>query len=359
MTFKFCMHYCKRLYIFFCILSLTIFFFSTEKLRAKSFEINNIEITKPFKNNFDKNKVIDSGFQKAFLELIFRLTKSSDYKKLENFKLNEIRSMIETFSIQEEKFINQVYYVTLGVSFNKRKIFNYLEKRNIYPSQIVKEKFLFIPIIIDENIDDLIIFSNNQIYNNWNTDSKTHELINYVLPSEDLEDFDLIKKNLDNIESYNFNEITKKYDLNNYIISLIFKSNNEIRSLSKIYYEKNEIIKNNSFQNLNLNNDKDLKLFISNLKNLFEDTWKKLNEINTSIKLSINIKIENNDLKKSSRFELDLNDIDLVNDYTIQRFNKDFIFYEILFNGTVQNFINIMKNKNYNLNTQKKIWTIE
>ena len=359
MTFKFCMHYCKRLYIFFCILSLTIFFFSTEKLRAKSFEINNIEITKPFKNNFDKNKVIDSGFQKAFLELIYRLTKSSDYKKLENFKLNEIRSMIETFSIQEEKFINQVYYVTLGVSFNKRKIFNYLEKRNIYPSQIVKEKFLFIPIIIDENIDDLIIFSNNQIYNNWNTDSKTHELINYVLPSEDLEDFDLIKKNLDNIESYNFNEITKKYDLNNYIISLIFKSNNEIRSLSKIYYEKNEIIKNNSFQNLNLNNDKDLKLFISNLKNLFEDTWKKLNEINTSIKLSINIKIENNDLKKSSRFELDLNDIDLVNDYTIQRFNKDFIFYEILFNGTVQNFINIMKNKNYNLNTQKKIWTIE
>ena len=359
MTFKFCMYYCKRLYIFFCILSLTIFFFSTEKLRAKSFEINNIEITKPFKNNFDKNKVIDSGFQKAFLELIYRLTKSSDYKKLENFKLNEIRSMIETFSIQEEKFINQVYYVTLGVSFNKRKIFNYLETRNIYPSQIVKEKFLFIPVIIDENIDDLIIFSNNQIYNNWNTDSKTYELINYVLPSEDLEDFDLIKKNLDNIESYNFNEITKKYNLNNYIISLIFKSNNEIRSLSKIYYEKNEIIKNNSFQNLNLNNDKDLKLFISNLKNLFEDTWKKLNEINTSIKLSINIKIENNDLKKSSRFELDLNDIDLVNDYSIQRFNKDFIFYEILFNGTVQNFINIMKNKNYNLNTQKKIWTIE
>ena len=273
--------------------------------------------------------------------------------------MNEIKSMIETFSVQEEKFINQVYYVTLGVSFNKRKIFNYLEKRNIYPSQIVKEKFLFIPIIIDENIDDLIIFSNNQIYNNWNTDSKTYELINYVLPSEDLEDFDLIKKNLDNIESYNFNEITKKYNLNNYIISLIFKSNNEIRSLSKIYYEKNEIIKNNSFQNLNLNNDKDLKLFISNLKNLFEDTWKKLNEINTSIKLSINIKIENSDLKKSSRFELDLNDIDLVNDYTIQRFNKDFIFYEILFNGTVQNFINIMKNKNYNLNTQKKIWTIE
>ena len=93
------MHSCKHLYIFFCILSLTIFFFSTEKVRAKSFEINNIEISKPFKKDFDKNRVINDGFRKAFLELIYKLTKSSDHKKLENFNLNEIKSMIETFSI--------------------------------------------------------------------------------------------------------------------------------------------------------------------------------------------------------------------------------------------------------------------
>ena len=140
---------------------------------------------------------------------------------------------------------------------------------------------------------------------------------------------------------------------------MIFKSNNEIRVLSKIYNEKKEIIKNNSFQNLNLSNDEDLSFFVSKLKNLFEDTWKKLNEINTSINLSIIIKTENDNLKKSARFESDLNDIELVNDYSIQKFDKQFIFYEILFNGTVKNFINIMKNKNYNLNTQKKIWILE
>ena len=359
MTFKFCMYYYKRLYIFFCILSLIIFFFSTEKVRAKSFEINNIEISKPFKKNFDKSDVIDDGFRKAFLELIYKSTKSSDYKKLEIFNLNEIKSMIETFSIEEEKFINQDYHVTLGVSFNKRKIFDFLEKKNIYPSQIINKKFLFIPIMIDEKIDDLLIFSNNPIYNNWNTNIKSHELIEYLLPSEDLEDLNLIKKNLDSIETYDFSEITKKYYLNNYIISLIFKSNDKIRVLSKIYNDENEIIKNNSFQNLNLDNSDDLNLLIENLKNLFEDTWKKLNEINTSIKLPIIIKIKNGNLKKSQNFELSLNEIDLVSDYSIQKFNKEFIFYEVLFNGTVQNFINIMKNKNYNLNTQKKVWMIE
>ena len=353
------MHYIRSLYIFFSILALIIFFFSTKEVEAKSFEINNIEISIPFENDFDKNNVIDSGFKKAFFELIYTLTKSSDHKKIKSIQLNEIKSMIETFSIQEEKFIDQIYYVKLGVSFNKKKIFNYLEKKNIFPSQIIREKFLFIPIIIDENINDLIIFSKNPIYNKWNEDKSRFALINYLLPTEDLEDLNLIKKNLDNIENYNFNEITKKYSLDNYIISLIFKSKNEIRVLSKIFNKKNEIIKNDTFKNIDLSKQKDLSIFINDLKNSFEDNWKKLNEINTSIKLPIVIKFKNNNVRKTMQFESVLDDIELVNDFFIKRFDKEFVFYEILFNGSVQNFINIMQNKDYNLNTQKKVWTME
>ena len=271
------MYYIKRLYIFFSTLALIIFFFSTEAVKAKSFEINDIEISQPFEINFDKNKVIDLGFKKAFFELVYSLIKSPDFKKIENIRLNEIKSMIETFSIKEEKFIDQKYYVNLGVSFNKKKIFRYLEKKNIFPSQIVKEQFLFIPIIIEENGNDLSIFSDNPIYVNWNKINKRYQLINYLLPSEDLEDLNLIKKKLDVIETYNFSEITKKYFLKNSIISLIFRGKNELRILTKIYNHKNEIIKNDTFKNINIDNEKDLNFLIENLKNLYEDTWKKLN----------------------------------------------------------------------------------
>jgi len=353
------MYYIKSLYIFFSTLALIIFFFSTEVVKAKSFEINDIEISQPFEINFDKNRVIDLGFKNAFFELIYSLIKSSDFKKIDSVKLNEIKSMIETFSIKEEKFIDQKYHLNLGVSFNKKKIFKYLEKKNIFPSQISKEKFLFIPIIINENGNSVSIFSNNPIYDNWNRVNKRYQLINYLLPSEDLEDFNLINEKLEFIEDYDFNEITKKYFLKNSIISLIFRGNDEVRILTKFYTDKNEIIKNNSFKNINIDNETDLNFLITNLKNIFEDTWKKLNEINTSIKVPITIKIKNDDLKKSNDFELFLNEIDLVSDYSIQKFDKEFVFYEILFNGTVQNFINIMKNKKYNLNTQKKVWMIE
>ncbi|MDA9701936.1 hypothetical protein N9U95_01290 [Candidatus Pelagibacter sp.] len=353
------MHNIKRLYIFFSTLALIIFFFSTDVVKAKSFEINDIEIAQPFEINFDKNKVIDLGFKKAFFELVYSLIKSPDFKKIDNIRLNEIKSMIETFSIKEEKFIDQKYYLNLGVSFNKKKIFRYLEKKNIFPSRILKEQFLFIPIIINEKGNDISIFSNNPIYADWNKTNKRYQLIKYLLPSEDLEDLNLIKEKLDVIETYDFNEITKKYFLKNSIISLIFKDNNEVRILTKIYNDQNEIIKNDTFKNINIDNETDLNFLIENLKNLFEDTWKKLNEINTSIKVPITIKIKNDDLKKSNNFELFLNEIDMISDYSVQKFNKEFIFYEVLFNGAVQNFINIMKNNKYNINTQKKVWTIE
>jgi len=353
------MYYIKRLYIFFSTLALIIFFFSTDVVKAKSFEINDIEISQPFEINFDKNKVIDLGFKKAFFELVYSLIKSPDFKKIENIRLNEIKSMIETFSIKEEKFIDQKYYLNLSVSFNKKKIFRYLEKKNIFPSRILKEQFLFIPIIINEKGNDISIFSNNPIYADWNKTNKRYQLIKYLLPSEDLEDLNLIKEKLDVIETYDFNDITKKYFLKNSIISVIFKGKNEIRILTKIYNDKNEIIKNDTFKNLNIDNETDLNFLIENLKNLFEDTWKKLNEINTSIKVPITIKIKKDDIKKSNNFELFLNEIDMVSDYSVEKFDKEFIFYEVLFNGTVQNFINIMKNKKYNLNTQKKVWMIE
>ncbi len=353
------MYYIRHLYIFFSTLALIIFFFSTEVVKAKSFEINDIEISQPFEMNFDKNKVIDLGFKKAFFELVYSLIKSPDFKKIDNIRLNEIKSMIETFSIKEEKFIDQKYYVNLGVSFNKRKIFRYLEKKNIFPSRILKEQFLFIPVIINEKGNDISIFSNNPIYVDWNKTNKKYQLIRYLLPSEDLEDLNLIKEKLDVIETYDFNEITKKYFLKNSIISLIFKGKNEVRILTKIYNNKNEIIKNDTFKNINIDNETDLKYLIENLKSLFDDTWKKLNEINTSIKVPITIKIRNDDLKKSNNFQLFLNEIDMVSDYSVEKFDKEFIYYEVLFNGTVQNFINIMKNKKYNLNTQKKVWMIE
>ena len=164
----------SNLYIFFLLLALIKFFFSTTNLYAKGFNINNVEISTKFEINFNKEDVLDEGFEIAFNKLINTILKSSDLRTINKVSLNEIKSMIETFSIKEEKFINQVYYVNLDVTFNKKQIFDLLEKRNIFPSLPIKNKIFLLPIIIDENKNELFIFSNNFILNNINQDSQSN-----------------------------------------------------------------------------------------------------------------------------------------------------------------------------------------
>jgi len=350
--------YTKNLYNFFLFLSLILFFFSTTRVQGKAFEIKNIEISRPFEMNFDKNEVIDEGFREAFFELTSLIIRSSDQKKIGKIKLNQIKGMIESFSIKEEKFINETYFVNLGVSFNKKEIFRYLDKRNIFPSIPLKKNFLFIPIIIDEKNKDLLIF-NNKVFNEWNNYSESYHLIDYVLPTEDLEDISLIKKNYDLIEEYDFKEIIDKYYLENSIVSLIFKNGNEVRVLSKISTDKDVILKNQTFSNLDINNTDDLRLLVEDLKLIYEDHWKKLNQINTSIKLPLNIRVQSSNNSKISKFEKALKDTDLIYDFFISKFNKDHIYFQVIFNGTTDMFLKLMSANNFDFNTEKKIWILK
>ena len=201
--------------------------------------------------------------------------------------------MIETFSIKEEKFVNEIYYIKLNVSFNKKIIFDLLEKKNIFPSLPVKKDIIFMPIIVDQNENQIKMFSDNIIYNQWNSNTKKFELLNYILPTEDLEDLNLIKKNIKNLENFEFFEIVKKYNLENYIISIFFIGSYEIRLLNKISFSNKKTLKNIQIKNIDINSNSEINKFIKILKITFEDYWKSQNEINTSVKLPLTISVEN------------------------------------------------------------------
>ena len=349
----------KTIYIFFIFLSLIIFFFSTDKAYSKAYKIDNVEISKPFEIQFDRNKVIDIGFRKAFRELMLLIVNSTDQIKVNNIKLSEIKAMIESFTIKEEKFINEIYYLNLGVSFNKKKIFRFLEKKNIFPSVPNKKKFLFIPIIIEEKKRDLFIFNKNKIYSEWLNNSESFHLIEYILPTEDLEDLNIIKERYDEVEQYDFKEITNKYSLENSIISLIFKKDNDLRVLSRITIKDNTFLKNELFENINLENIEQVSKIIKRLKNDYEDYWKNSNLINTSLKLPLVIKVSSEDKLNVSNFEKVLEKQDLVYDFFISKFDKDYIIYNITFNGTPVIFLKYMQENDFSFDTQNKVWILK
>ena len=348
----------KRLYIHFCFLALLNIFFSTENIKAKTLSINDIEISTPFEINFDKNKIIDKGFRQAFDRLILSITQSKDNKKFNNQSLSLIKGLIETFSIKEEKFINEIYYLSLNVTFNKKKIFNLLEQENIFPSIPVTQNVFFLPVIFDQNKNEISLFSESYLFNNWNLNSREYHLLNYILPSDDIEDFNLIKQNSNNLENYDYQKILQKYDLENYIISIIFKNDGEIKVLNKINFNGKEDLKNLDL-NLNLNKNEDTDKLIINLKELYENYWKSKNEINTSVKLTLSVSVNNDDNSKISKFENVMNSTDLIYDFYIYKFNNENNFYKIIFNSSPDRFLEIMKNKNYEFDIQDQIWVLK
>ncbi len=131
-----------KLNIYLIILILTLFkiFFSTTYLYAESFNIKNIEISKKFNMNFQKTDVLDQGFKIAYQNLILKIANSKDQNKLKNLSLSNIKTIIDSFSIKEEKFIDNIYYVNLDVSFNKKKNFFYSGEKKYFSFTPKKEK---------------------------------------------------------------------------------------------------------------------------------------------------------------------------------------------------------------------------
>ena len=224
----------KKVYIFFSSFVLFIIIFSTTYLHANTFKVSNIEISSPFDVNFEKNTVIDEGFKASFFNLLTMIITSGDRNKIKSTPIKQIKGMIDSFRISEEKFINNEYFATLETTFNKKKVLKFVERKNIFPSVPLKNKVLLIPILMDTETDSIYLFDNNIFYDKWNDEKNSFQLLEYLLPSEDLGDLGKIQSIMNNIEAYDFSELIEKYDLQDYIVLIIYKNKNEIKILSKI-----------------------------------------------------------------------------------------------------------------------------
>ena len=349
----------RSLYNLFLFLALLNIFFSTENSVAKTFSIKEIEISSPFNASFDKNKIINRGFVEAYKELILTIAQSKDQKKLQNSSIKEVKSLVETFSIVQESFIDEIYNLTLNVEFNKRNFFELLEKKNVFPSSIIQKDLIFFPIEVDERKNEIFLFSESKIFKNWNLSKHKYHQLNYILPNEDISDYNLIRKNINNLEDFDFKEISKKYNYEDYIIMIIFKNNQEVRVLNKIVFNKNQNLKNFKFKNINFENSKDLNKFIEKQKIVFEDYWKLKNIINTSIRLNLTISVNNSNIIKIDQFEEILSNIELINNFNIFKFDNKNNIYKIIFNGTRDQFLDVMKDYNYFFRIKNKIWVLE
>ena len=347
------------LYFFFLLFILVFIKFSTTIVFADNYTVKNINIKEQYDINFNKDEVINKGFRKAFKTLIFRIVENKDKKIFNNISKNKINSLIDNFSIKNEKFVNNNYEVDFEVEFDKKKLLSFIRGKNVISSVPINTDVLFIPILIDVQSNELKYFNQNYFYNNWNKINKNYFLLNYNLPDENIENFRLLQRIKNNIENKDLSEIIEKYNFENIFVVIFYKNKKNLNIFSKITFSNSNFNFNLNQNNINFEDIEILDRIILNLKNIYEDKWKIINKINTSIIIPIKISIKNSNFVISDKLENILNQSDFVYEYEIEKMNSKEIIYKIIYNNSPNKFLNTLKINGININSSRDIWDIE
>ena len=345
------------LYNFFILFFIYLSLFSTNEVYANTYKIENIEISDEYNTNFNKEDVIDKAFIKAFQILINKITLSKDHKFLKGQNLKLIKTFIESFSVVNEKFENNKYYGTSEINFNKKKILSFLRNKNVFHSRMIEKDVLFIPIFINLEDDSLLLFDENPFYRYWNYKKTNNFLIKYILQNEDLDDYKLIKERIAFVENYDFKEIISKYEINeNYIVFIVFQDNENFKTFSK--FNVNQIKSNFKieFKKFNFSEENKVKQLIQSMKIKYDDEWKEINLINSSIKLNILIDINSKNISFVKKIEKILDEIDLIEKYYISFFDNEITRYSILSNSTPDKLINEFEKFDVKITIKNNIW---
>ena len=347
------------LYIFFIFLTCNLIEFSTNKAFSKTFVISNVEVEEKYNLNFNKLNVIDRGFKKAFQDLSRMILERKDLDKTSNTSIDDIKKLIDNFSILDEKFISNKYKSIMEVQFNRRKLIQFLNSKNIMSSLPKNIEVFFLPVLVDLQSNSFNYLNDNTFVKHWKDVEKNYFQIKYILPNEDVEDYFTIKNNLKNIENYNFKEIIKKYNLDNYIVMIILKKNETIKLYSKIQFEDKFIVINENFTDKNIENKSDLYSLILNIKNIYEDNWKTLNKISSSTSVPIRLFVEANNIEKSLKLENTLNSLAFVNGYKIEKFDNREVVYKINYLSNPKRFLKDIVSYDIIIDTTSTNWKIK
>ena len=85
------------LYILFLILVFNFSEFSTNKALSKNFIISEVKVEEKYDLNFDKSKVMNKAFKKAFNILIYKILEKKDQSQIKNTSIQEVKYLIDNF----------------------------------------------------------------------------------------------------------------------------------------------------------------------------------------------------------------------------------------------------------------------
>jgi hypothetical protein len=338
------------------IIYILVIFLKTETLLSDNslFNVNNIQLEKNDKTT--NNSLANQAIKKGFDQLIKKILLKEDINDLKDLKFSSIKKLVTYYQISDASKNKDGDLVNFSVTFDKDKIHELFYKRGISYSEILDRELFIMPIHIRDN--EIFVFNNNFFYKNW---SQIYEvdLIEFILPLENIEIIQTINKDKNNLINIELNDLFKEYSKKNLAVVIIedYKTTKKIFIKTRIQgksISKSLNLKIKDFDKENIN--KDIIIFS---KEEIINLVKSENLIDIRTPSFLNIKLNLNKKTNLVVFNSRIKNIDSIENIFVKEFNKDYMKLRIKYLGKLEKIINQLNNENINLQLNKDEWVIK
>ena len=339
------------------IFFILVVFFKTETLFSEMnlFNVNNIELEK--KDKITNNRLADIAIKKGFNQLTTKILLEEDIKKLSDLKLSLIKQLVMYYQIIDVPKKNQKEgLVNFSVKFDKAKMHDLFYKRGISYSEILDKELYVLPVLLENN--EINVFNDNLFYKNWNKFNE-NELIEFILPLENIEIIKIINDYKNNLININISDLFKEYSNKNSAIIFIENNKTNNKIYIKAIIQGKKISKNLDLKNKKLTIENFYETVISETKKELTNLVKSKNLIDIRTPSFLNVKFELNKRNNLVKLNSKIKKIDSIEKIYVQEFNKDSMKIRIKFLGKLEKIINQLKKEDVRLKLINNQWVIK
>ncbi len=342
----------KKLKLIFTIL--IILFKTGNVLSVESiFTVNNIQVNKnTFKN---KEELINLAFKKGFKKLNSKILLEDDYIKIKNTSLGNIKNLVSHYQIVKNEDINNQKYELINLYFKRDKMYNFYSQNNIKYSDVSGKILKILPVLLSN--DKIYIYDNNFFYDKWlNNEEEKSGNIEYIFPIENLETIETIKKNQENLEMVNLNNIFDEDTDKDNLLIIIDYGKQKTKFFLKGNISSKKIIKNLTLSE-NTVEKIEYQVILEFLKKEILELVKSQNIIDIGAPSFLNVNFSLNNQNDLFMFQNILQEVDLVDSFSVREFNNKFAYVNIKYYGKINKIKEKFDQKGLNINFINNQWS--
>ncbi len=342
----------------FFIILIIVFLFKTENILSNDgiFNVNNIEIDlKKFKKN--KN-YIDSAFKKGFEDLTTRILLEKDHVKVSDTNIEIIKDLISHYQISDKLDGKKDEIIKINIFFDKKKINNFFLKNDISYSDFTKRSIILFPLLI--NNENFFIYDDNYFYTAWNNlSTKENNLIEYILPIENLENFKKVKNNYNNIENIKILDLVSDYENDNYSLVIVNEFPKYANVLIKCLILDQSVTRNFTIKQNDFKKDDFYNQIILKARKQILEIIKSQNTVDLQTPSFLNLKLRMDKRDDLLKLQSILEKIDLIDKFSVVQFNKNEVKIKIKYYGKIKSISEKLKKNGINIIISDNQWDIK